>query len=100
MMMHEEVLRMAVVALVSIAIVVFLGATAWAALREARTDDEVSPAKNSAQAREATRPQTLEGVLVRQLMEHEIAGPQYRRAMRRLAERDADRHPLTVPREN
>ena len=37
---------------------------------------------------------------VRQLIDHEINRLQYRRAMQRLADNDADRHPLTVPSEN
>ncbi|MFI7602410.1 hypothetical protein [Actinoplanes sp. NPDC049681] len=41
-----------------------------------------------------TVPETLEGVLVRQVIDHEITGQQYRNAMHRLAERDADLHPL------
>lgn len=39
-------------------------------------------------------PESLEGVLVLQLMEHTISGRQYQFAMRRLAERDDERHPL------
>jgi hypothetical protein len=88
---------MVFLALVTLAMVVFLVAAAWSALSEAKTDDKAGSAKDSARAREVARPGTLEGVLVRQLMDGEISGPQYRRAMRRLAERDADRHPMTVP---
>jgi len=42
-------------------------------------------------------PQTLEGVLTRQLVTGEITGPQYRQAMATIAVRDAERHPLQVP---
>ncbi|MCA2211588.1 hypothetical protein [Jidongwangia harbinensis] len=42
-------------------------------------------------------PQTLEGVLSRQLMTGEITGLQYRNAMASIASRDAARHPLDVP---
>ena len=42
-------------------------------------------------------PQTLEGALVRQLLNREINGRQYLHAMELLAKRDADRHPLSVP---
>ena len=45
------------------------------------------------------RPESLEGVLVQQLATGEITRPQYLQAMNRLAERDAERHPLRVPRE-
>ena len=46
-----------------------------------------------------SRPDSLEGVLVWQLAVGEITRPQYLQAMSRLAERDAKRHPLEVPRE-
>jgi len=42
-------------------------------------------------------PQTLEGVLTRQLVTGEITGPQYRSAMASIAIRDAERHPFVVP---
>jgi hypothetical protein len=42
-------------------------------------------------------PQTLEGVLTRQLVTGQISGPQYRHAMANIAIRDAERHPLEVP---
>ncbi len=42
-------------------------------------------------------PQTLEGVLSRQLVTGRITGPQYRQAMAGLASRDAKRHPLDPP---
>jgi hypothetical protein len=45
----------------------------------------------------AAPPRSLEGVLVAQLSRHEISLPQYLRAMERLAARDDERHPLTVP---
>lgn len=42
-------------------------------------------------------PQTLEGVLSRQLMTGKLTGAQYRHAMASIASRDAARHPLDVP---
>ncbi|MFI7602504.1 hypothetical protein [Actinoplanes sp. NPDC049681] len=42
-------------------------------------------------------PQTLEGVVSRQLVKGEITGAQYRHAMASIASRDATRHPLEVP---
>jgi len=48
---------------------------------------------------EMSRPESLEGVLVRQLATSEITRQQYLQAMNRLAVRDAERHPLHVPRE-
>ncbi|WP_285597630.1 hypothetical protein [Kineosporia sp. NBRC 101731] len=40
---------------------------------------------------------TLEGVLARQVMGHQITTAQYRRAMRSVADRDDGRHPLDLP---
>ncbi|GIE54136.1 hypothetical protein Ani05nite_76700 [Amorphoplanes nipponensis] len=87
---------MILVALVTIAMVLFLVVTAWSALREPVPDDGTAAEESGPDPAEP-KPETLEGVLVRQLMADEISGPQYRRAMQRLAERDADRHPLTLP---
>jgi hypothetical protein len=78
---------------------VLLGVTFWLAVTDT-TDDETGPAKDSVPAPEEAKPETLEGVLVRQLLADEINKAQYRRALQRLAERDADRHPMTVPTEN
>jgi hypothetical protein len=45
----------------------------------------------------AARPESLEGVLVTQLMTGEITRGQYLRAIEGLAARDDERHPLAVP---
>lgn len=42
-------------------------------------------------------PDSFEGALVVQLLRHEITERQYQEAMSGLAERDAVRHPLTLP---
>ncbi|WP_127509070.1 hypothetical protein [Actinoplanes solisilvae] len=47
--------------------------------------------------RRETRPESLEGVLVAQLVADEITRGQYHRAMAKIAARDDDRHPLAVP---
>ena len=44
-------------------------------------------------------PESLEGILVNQLVDGLITGRQYARAMEHLAARDDERHPLAVPRE-
>jgi hypothetical protein len=44
-------------------------------------------------------PDSLEGVLAVQLMAGEISGPQYVRALERIAARDERRHPMSVPRD-
>ena len=43
------------------------------------------------------KPESIEGVLVRQLRAGVIDGGQYRRAMELIARRDAEPHPLAVP---
>ena len=92
---------MVFLALVTLTMVGFLIAAAWSALSEEADDGNTAgPAKDSGLAGEAAKRATLEGALVRRLMDGEISGPQYRRAMRRLAERDADHHPMTVPPES
>jgi hypothetical protein len=73
--------------------------TAWSAVKDADKDAADGTAEAEAVPVPAV-PETLEGVLARQLLEGEITGPQYRRAVQRLAERDADRHPLSVPSED
>lgn len=45
----------------------------------------------------SSRPESLEGVLVAQLATQEITRGQYLREMERIAARDDERHPLTVP---
>jgi hypothetical protein len=84
--------------LLTITLAAIVVATAWSAVKDA---DDAPATKNEAEAVPVPAvPETLEGVLARQLLEGEITGPQYRRAVQRLAERDADRHPLSVPRED
>jgi hypothetical protein len=100
MMTREAVMRMVFVAVLMTMMVACLAVAAWSAVKEEANDDKARSAPDSAQAREVPKPETLEGALVRQLMEREISGRQYRHAMQRLAERDVDRHPLTIPPEN
>lgn len=45
-------------------------------------------------------PESLEGVLVAQLISGEISRAQYHRSIEGLAARDDDRHPLSVPPES
>ncbi|MCU7729442.1 hypothetical protein ODJ79_37485 [Actinoplanes sp. KI2] len=66
----------------------------WAVLPLIRLRD---PDPATAGESEAAPPASLEGVLVAQMMAGEITVGQYRRAVERLAARDDERHPLTVP---
>lgn len=71
--------------------------TAWSAVKDVPADEaEEGPAHRAA----PELPETLEGVLAGQLLAGEITAEQYRRAVQGLAERDADRHPLSVPPED
>lgn len=84
--------------LLTLTLAAIVVATAWSALKDVR-----DPAAESADApRPAVpeSPESLEGVLVRQVLAGEITRAQYRRAVQKLAERDADRHPLSVPPED
>ena len=84
--------------LLTITLAAIVVATAWSAVKDA--DDTPDGTAEAEAVPVPAVPETLEGVLARQLLEGEITGPQYRRAVQRLAERDADRHPLSVPRED
>jgi hypothetical protein len=61
--------------------------------RRARRSGEAEPVADQA------RPESLEGVLVAQLVAGEITRRQYRRAMGQLAARDDERSPMAVPQE-
>ena len=84
--------------LLTITLAAVVVATAWSAVKDA--DDTEAQATEAEAVPVPAVPETLEGVLARQLLDGEITGPQYRRAVQRLAERDADRHPLSVPGED
>jgi hypothetical protein len=54
-------------------------------------------AADPAGKRETAAPESLEGVLVAQMMAGEITRGQYRRAVEGLAARDDERHPMAIP---
>ncbi|MEV4703012.1 hypothetical protein [Actinoplanes sp. NPDC049316] len=69
--------------------------SSWPAIRDwKRATDQDEARERAAPAEPVAPAESLEGVLVRQVIDHEITPRQYRNAMHRLAERDADRHPL------
>jgi len=75
-----------------------VAAVALPALRDGKGDPGSAPDAGKPDTRPASpRPESLEGVLVRQLFGTEINLRQYQHAMAALAARDADRHPLSVP---
>lgn len=72
----------------------------WPSIRPLRRRDDGShPAtgRPAAAAVPVSRPESLEGVLVAQLVGGEITRAQYLRAIERIAARDDERHPLTIP---
>jgi hypothetical protein len=79
-------------------VVILIGScvlAAWSNIRWAAREAEREP--TGAASAPDRSPQTLEGILVGQLVAGEITGPQYRHAMATIAARDAERHPLEVP---
>lgn len=88
---------MIVMVVVTVVLLAVVAVCAWPALEDWKATDTESPGNDAATATAAAKPETLEGVLVRQLLSQEISRQQYLHAIERLAERDADRHPLSVP---
>ncbi|RSM50427.1 hypothetical protein DMB66_43285 [Actinoplanes sp. ATCC 53533] len=83
--------------LLTITLVAIVVATAWVAVKDTADEAPEESSKDSARSPAPGVPETLEGVLAGQLLAGEINAAQYRRAVQRLAERDALRHPLLVP---
>ncbi|GIM95401.1 hypothetical protein [Paractinoplanes toevensis] len=77
---------------VSAMIITILAVSAWTWPGLAQEASEGQPAPEP-----STAVESLEGVLVTQLMAGEITTAQYRRAVEGLAARDDDRHPMAVP---
>jgi Na+-transporting methylmalonyl-CoA/oxaloacetate decarboxylase gamma subunit len=80
----------------TVVFIVVVGAVAFHAWKE---EDEKSETSAPVEPAAVARPETLEGVMVAQLSAGEISRRQYLRAMERIAARDDERHPLTVPRD-
>ncbi len=86
--------------LLTITLAAVVVVTAWSAIKDTTDETADTPAERSTPAPAPPTPETLEGVLAGQLLAGEITAAQYRRAVQRLAERDADRHPLSMPPED
>lgn len=83
------------VVLVFVVMAALIVASSWLAVQDWTRTATSSETKDGADTPTwAALPESLEGVLARQLVDHEITSRQYRKAMHLLAERDADRHPL------
>ena len=68
-----------------------------AVLMRPRQEDGPQADDGRAASARSSAPESLEGVLVAQLAATEITRAQYTRAMEKLAARDDERHPLSVP---
>jgi len=83
-----------------VVVIAVVGFAVWPALAD--TSGEPPGTRASAAAadlagRGEAKPESLEGVLVVQLMAGEITRSQYLHSIEGLAARDDDRHPLAVP---
>jgi len=83
--------------LLAVTLVAMVGVTVWSAVADMRSAPPDEAAEAAPPVPAPFEPETLEGVLARQLLDGEITGAQYRHEVQRLAERDADRHPLSLP---
>ncbi len=76
-------------------------AATWSDIRTVRTDLRQMRKARARTEPEPTGPpplpETLEGALTRQLLTNQVTAAQYRRAMRAVAMRDAERHPVDLP---
>jgi hypothetical protein len=83
--------------LLAVTLVAMVAVTVWSAVADTRSAPADEPTEAAPPVAAPFEPETLEGVLARQLLDGEITGAQYRHAVHRLAARDADRHPLSLP---
>jgi len=72
--------------------------TVWSSLGDA-PQSAANPGRSGSDTSttDRARPESLEGALVAQLVSGQISGRQYVHAIEKLAARDDERHPLSVP---
>ncbi|GGN50690.1 hypothetical protein FHR83_009199 [Actinoplanes campanulatus] len=90
----EMVIRLFLVAYIAVAFAITLFVV-WPALRKAIKAESAAP--DEAKADDAPPPTTLEGALADLPLQGEINWAQYQRASERIAARDDEEHPLSVP---
>lgn len=86
--------------MMAIVILLWLAALAvgvWAVWPSSRAAKRAASVAEEPLAVPRPRLDSLEGVLVSQLLRREITPGQYRRAVEGLAARDEERHPMSVP---
>jgi hypothetical protein len=101
-MVVEEVIAMVFLTILTLTLLSCCAYAAWPGIRPLRTMEDGKPrcspdAQSSPVAARSPQPESLEGILVAQLVAAEITLHQYLRAMERIAARDDARHPLAVP---
>ena len=98
-MVIEEVMSMLFLTLFILTVVTICAFAVWP-LFDGSPERSRSPHASAAATKPngpPSAPESLEGVLVVQLMAGEISKSQYLRSIEGLAARDDDRHPLAVP---
>jgi hypothetical protein len=96
----REAMRMLFLTLFILTVGVICVLAVWPLFEDARARKRrprTSTADPQPDCPPVARPQSLEGVLMAQLVAGEISGSQYRRAVEGLAARDEERHPMAVP---
>ncbi|KUL23512.1 hypothetical protein ADL15_45910 [Actinoplanes awajinensis subsp. mycoplanecinus] len=94
MLASMEVVSVLILIITSVAVFLTAAVAFWP---EAAPRTDAGPGQGSTGDDSHTGPTTPEGTLTRQLLAGEISRPQYRQALTRLAERDDQRHPMSVP---
>ncbi|MEU8240955.1 hypothetical protein AB0C07_22155 [Actinoplanes missouriensis] len=83
--------------LITLTLIIAGGLLMWTEKDQLAGQDSPGGGSGADDAGPAAVPTTLEGALVVQLLGGAITRAQYRAALARLAERDDDRHPMSVP---
>jgi hypothetical protein len=92
-----EVMKMWFLILFVLIVIAICAVAVWTQPDGSPIGQRRAEAAGETAASSSAHPESLEGVLVAQLLAGEISRGQYLRAIEGLAARDDDRHPLTVP---
>jgi hypothetical protein len=97
-MRRREVVTMVALSIIVVLLIIATTALLWP-IPDAATEGEAAATDGTANdaVQRETAPTTLEGALVAQLLHDEITRGQYQQALGRLAARDDERNPLSVP---
>jgi hypothetical protein len=95
----QEVIAMPLRVMLTMILLMVCVALLWPRPGGSVRDARVARSSPGAKLTENSRPVSVEGVLVGQLVAGRITRGQYLQAMSDLAQRDAQRHPLEAPRD-